>query len=567
MNDQFPNFHPDKLYIIPLGGLGEIGKNMMFLQYGQEILLIDAGFMFPNQEMFGIDFVLPDFSYLVEHKEWIKGIIITHGHEDHVGALPYLLPHLDAPLYGTRLTLGLIKAKLKEFESLNNVNLNEINPDGEINLGVFNIKFVRNIHSIPDGVGLAIYTPVGLIVHSGDFKFDQTPIDNTSIELNKLAGFAKEKPLLLLSDSTYADRPGYSLPEKLVGEALHQIFRETKGRIIITTFASSLPRIKQILQVASSHNRKVAFVGRSIVNNARIANELGYLSIPEEMEIKMEELGNYDHKNICIITTGSQGEPMSALTLMATRSHKWVEIEKGDTVIFSATPVPDNEGLVLRNINLLFRLGANVIYSTSTKADPASSLSYQVHVAGHAHQEELKLLLNLVQPKFFVPIHGEYRHLIYHSNLAKQVGIPAENILIATNGDILELTEDSARIAGRFSISSMYVDGAGVGEIGRTVLKERHHLAQEGIVVVGVCVKQENGALLNGPHFISKGFIHQNDAELLFASAREDLITLFNESSFSQNGPLKVAVKDRLGRFLMERTRRRPIIIPIITEV
>ena len=567
MSNNLPIFEPNKLYLVPLGGLGEIGKNMMFFQYNNEIIVIDAGFMFPNQEMFGIDFVLPDYNYLVANKDKIKGVILTHGHEDHVGALPYLLPNLETPVYGTRLTLGLVKSKLREFEILNQTELHEIDPSQELSLGAFNIRFIRNIHSIPDGVGLAINTPVGLVVHSGDFKFDQTPIDTTTVEFSKLASFAREQPLLLLSDSTYADRPGYSLPEKLVGEALHQIFREAKGRIIVTTFASSLPRIKQILQVADLHRRKVAFVGRSLVNNVRIAEELDYLYIPEGMEVRMEDLTNYNHKDICIITTGSQGEPMSALSLMATKSHKWVEIVKGDTVIFSATPVPDNEGIVLRNVNALFRLGAHVIYSVSTKADPTSSLSYQVHVAGHAHQEELKLLLNLVQPKFFVPIHGEYRHLVYHARIAQQVGIPEDDVLIATNGDILEFTATTARIAGRISLSSMFVDGAGVGEVGRTVLRERHHLAQEGIVIVGACIKRGDGELIDGPYMTSKGFIHQNEAELLFTLAREELLPLFKFNSSSQNGALKGALKDRLARFFLEKTKRRPIIIPIITEV
>lgn len=559
-------FDPAKLYIAPLGGVGEIGKNMMFFQYGEEIIIIDAGFMFPNHEMFGIDFVLPDFNYLVQHKDKIKGIILTHGHEDHVGALPYLLQQIIAPIYGTPLTLGLVKAKLREFQLSSELNLYEINPSQELDLGTFKINFIRNTHSIPDGVGLIIQTPVGIVIHSGDFKFDQTPVDKSMVEFNKLANSSTNQPLLLLSDSTYADRPGYSQPEKIVREALHQIFRASNGRIIITTFASSLPRIKQIIQVATLHKRKVAFIGRSLINNVRIAEELGYLYIPEGIEIRMEDLENYSHKEICIITTGSQGEPMSALSLMATKSHKWVEIIEGDTIIFSATPVPGNEGVVLRNVDLLFRLGANVIYSTSSKADPFAFSHYQVHVPGHAHQEELKLLLNLVQPKFFVPIHGEYRHLVYHARLAQEVGIPQENVFIITNGDIIELTESSLRIAGRIAISNVYVDGTGISEIGRTVLKERFQLAQEGIVVVAACVSKNKGELLDGPYLTSKGFIHQLDAEPLFTLAKEEILHLF-KNNVNNNGTLHGAIKEQLNRFFGEKTKRKPVIIPIITEI
>lgn len=429
----------NKLSLIPLGGLGEIGKNMMAVNYNNEIMVIDAGLMFPEDEMLGIDIVIPDFTYLIENKEMIKGIVLTHGHEDHIGALPYVLKEINVPVYGTRLTLGLVQEKLKE-NNVANAKLNPIRPKDMIKLGRnFRVEFFKVSHSIPDVVGLAIHTPVGTILHTADFKFDQTPVDGEVTDFARIAELGNKGVLVLLSDSTNVERPGFTLSERAVGQTFDEIFRTAGERIIVATFASNVHRIQQVINAAYKYNRKVAIVGRSMVNVVTIAKETGYLSVPENTLIEIEEIANYARNRVTILTTGSQGEPMSALTRMAMSDHRKVEIIPGDTVVVSASPIPGNEKLVARTINQLFHQGAEVIHESVSG----------IHVSGHASQEELKLMLNLVRPKFFVPVHGEYRHLVKHANLASQLGMPTENIIVAENGQVLELTADTASIGGR----------------------------------------------------------------------------------------------------------------------
>lgn len=549
-----------KLLIIPLGGLGEIGKNMTVIQYEREILVIDAGLMFPEEEMLGVDMVIPDISYLVENKDMVKGILITHGHEDHIGALPYVLQQINVPIYGTKLTMGLVEGKLKEAKFKKSVKMNVINPPASVKIGSLNVEFFRVNHSIPDSVGIAIHTPLGTVCHTGDFKFDQTPVDGKIADLHKLAELGSKGVLVLLSDSTNAERQGYTMSEKVVGGTIEEIFSKAKGRIIVATFATNIHRIQQVFDAAFKFGRKVAVVGRSMVNTVNIALNLGYLSIPKNLMMELDDINKLSKEKVVIITTGSQGEPMSALTRMAMSEHKKVEIIPGDTVLIAATPIPGNEKLVARTIDHLFKQGAEVIYEAISG----------VHVSGHASQEELKLMLNLVKPRYFVPVHGEYRHLIHHANLAKEVGIPEKNIFIAENGRIIEFTKDSARLAGKVTAGKVMVDGLGVGDVGNIVLRDRKQLAQDGILIVVVTIDKETTEVVAGPDIISRGFVYVRESEELMEQSKEivrQALKKCQEEKVTEWSMIKSQVRDTLGKFLFEQTHRRPMILPIIMEV
>jgi len=549
-----------KLLIIPLGGIGEIGKNMTVIQYDKEMLVLDSGLMFPEEEMLGIDIVIPDISYLIENKEYIKGILITHGHEDHIGALPYVLQQINAPLYGTKLTLGLVEGKLKETKLRKKVAMNVVKAPSTVKIGKFSVDFMRMNHSIPDAVGFAIHTPVGIICHTGDFKLDQTPVNGEKADLHKFAEIGSKGVLALMSDSTNAEREGYTMSEKVVGGTIEEIFASVNGRIIVATFASNIHRIQQIFDAAYKYNRKVAVVGRSMVNVVNIALELGYLSLPKSLLVDLDTISQLPKESVVIITTGSQGEPMSALTRMSMSEHKKVEITPGDTVLISATPVPGNEKFVGRTIDRLFKQGADVIYEAISG----------VHVSGHASQEELKLVLNLVRPKYFIPVHGEYRHLIHHAKLAEEVGIPKENIFIPENGRIMEFTKDSARMAGKVTSGKVLVDGLGVGDVGNIVLRDRRQLSQDGILIVVVTLDRDKAEVVAGPDIISRGFVYVRESEELMERARDKVkqaLKKCQEENLSEWSTIKSQVRECLGKFLFEQTRRRPMILPIIMEV
>ncbi|MGB9839747.1 ribonuclease J [Thermovenabulum sp.] len=549
-----------KIQIIPLGGLGEIGKNMTVIQYEKEILVIDAGLMFPEEDMPGIDMVIPDITYLKENREYVKAILLTHGHEDHIGALPYVLQELNVPLFGTKLTLGLVEGKLKENKIKKNISMNVVNPLQTVKIGNFTVDFFRVNHSIPDSLGIAIHTPVGTICHTGDFKFDQTPVDGKIADLHKLAELGSKGVLVLLSDSTNAERTGYTMSEKVVGATIEEIFGMAKGRIIVATFASNIHRIQQVVDAAFKYDRKVAIVGRSMVNTVSIAESLGYINLPENMILELDEISHLPENKIVIITTGSQGEPMSALTRMAMSEHKKLEILPGDTVLIAATPIPGNEKLVARTIDHLFKQGADVIYEKISG----------VHVSGHASQEELKLMINLVRPKYFIPVHGEFRHLIHHANLAKEVGIPEENIFIAENGRIIEFTKDGARFSGKVTAGKVLVDGLGVGDVGNIVLRDRKQLAQDGIMIVVVTIDKESTEVVAGPDIISRGFVYVRESEQLIEQAKDIVkqeLKKCQEENITEWSSIKSEVREALGKFLFEQTRRRPMILPIIMEV
>lgn len=548
-----------KLNIIPLGGLGEIGKNMTVFRYGDDIILVDAGLMFPEDDMLGIDLVIPDITYLVENKDKIKAIFLTHGHEDHIGALPYVLKQITAPVYGTALTLGILQGRLKE-NGVSSEPCKTIKPGDKIQAGCFTVEFIRVNHSIPDAVALAIHTPIGLIIHTGDFKFDQTPVDGQVTEFNKFAEFGDQGVLALMADSTNAERPGYTQSEKVVGQTFDDEFRYAKNRIIVASFSSNVHRIQQVVDSAIRYKRKVAVIGRSMVNVVNISMELGYLKIPEGVLIDIDESKNYTPDKIVIITTGSQGEPLSALTRMAMADHKKVDIVPGDTVIISATPIPGNEKLVSRTIDHLYKLGAEVIYEKSNG----------VHVSGHASQEEIKMMHNLVRPKFFIPVHGEYRHLIKHAQLATTLGMPRENIVVGENGSIIELTRNSIAINGRVPSGKVLVDGLGVGDVGNIVLRDRRQLSQDGIMIVVVTIDKNTCTVVSGPDIVSRGFVYVREAEGLMETAKDKVqqaLDKCEQSNVSEWSVIKSAVRDSLGRFLYEKTRRRPMILPIIMEI
>jgi ribonuclease J len=551
----------DKLQIIPLGGIGEIGKNMYVIRCQDEILVIDAGLAFPGDEMLGIDVVIPDISYLLENRDKIRGIVLTHGHEDHIGALPYILPQLDVPVYATKLTLGLTREKLREHNLLEDSRLYAFEPQEKLHLGNFKLEFFRTNHSIPDSVGVAVHTAAGTVVCTGDFKFDQTPVNDRPTDYYRLSKLGEKGVLVVLSDSTNAERPGYTLSEKEVGVAIMDIFHTARQRIILATFASNIHRIQQVIDAACYYRRKVAVVGRSMENVVKVAHELGYLQVCEGTMVDIDELNSLPPEQAVILTTGSQGEPMSALTRISMSEHKKVEIMPGDTVIIAATPIPGNEKLVSRTIDNLFKRGANVIYERVSG----------VHVSGHGSQEELKLMLNLLKPTYLIPVHGEYRHLIHHAKLAVKVGIPEDNIFVAENGMILEFTADSGRPAGSVTAGRVLVDGLGVGDVGSIVLRDRRILSQDGILIVVMTVDQQTNKVVAGPEIFSRGFVYVRESEKLMEEAREH-VTRCLEKISNSNGRrsewvlLKSLIRDTLSRYVWEKTHRRPMILPIIME-
>ena len=548
-----------RIQIISLGGLGEIGKNMTVIRYQDTIVVIDAGLMFPEEELLGIDVVIPDITYLLENKEKVKAILLTHGHEDHVGALPYLLKEMDVPVYGSRLTLGIVEGKLKEHD-LRIQSLHAIKPRDIVKLGPFEVEFFRVSHSIPDAMGIAIYTPLGIILHTGDIKLDQTPVDGQVVDFRKLAELGEKGVLVMLSDSTNADKPGFTMSEKVVGNTFDDLFGKCEGRIIVTTFASNVHRIQQVICTAQRYGRKVSIVGRSMVNNVKISHELGYMDVPEGILIEMEEINKYPPYEVVIVTTGSQGEPMSALTRMATADHRWVSIEQGDTVIISATPIPGNEKLVAKTVDLLFRQGAEVIYEKTMG----------VHVSGHASQEELKILLNLIRPRYFIPVHGEYRHLMKHAKLAESLGIPRSRIFVAENGQIIEVGKKKANISGKVTAGKILVDGFGVGDVGNIVLRDRKQLSQDGIMIVVVTINKDGGDVVAGPDIVTRGFVYVRESEELIEDARErvrEALDICAKKNISEWAVMKAQVRERLGKHLYEKTGRRPMILPIIMEV
>jgi len=548
-----------RLKIVPLGGLGEIGKNMMVIEYQDDIIVIDAGLMFPGEEMLGIDLVIPDISYLLERREKIRGIVITHGHEDHIGALPYLLPQLNVPVYSTRLTQGLISVKLKEGKALAGAKLKVIPFGGQVTLGRFRVEFFPVCHSIPDAAGLIIHTPIGTIVHSGDFKLDYTPVDGKPTDLSRLAQLGAQGVLLLLSDSTYAELLGYTPSERLVGETLDHVMAEASGRVIVTTFSSLVSRIQQVIDSAARHQRRVFIIGRSMTDIVRMTLDLGYLKAPDGILARLDELKGLPHNRVVLLTTGSQGEPTSALVRIANRDHRQVHIIPGDTVVLSATPVPGNESLINRTVDNLFKQRAQVLYD---KVAP-------VHVHGHGSQEELKLLLNVVKPRFFIPIHGEYRHLSLHAKLAQSVGIPKENIFLLEDGDVLELSPQAGKKTGKVSSGNVYVDGLSVGDVGSVVLRDRRMLSRDGIVMVVITVNRQTGKLVGRPDIVSRGFVDTREAKDMIEESRDLVARALDHSGArpADWGFIYSKVRDILHKFYYEQTKRRPMILPVMVKV
>ncbi|MBI5756607.1 MAG: ribonuclease J [Nitrospirae bacterium] len=548
------------LLIIPLGGVGEIGLNMTVFQSGDDILVVDAGLMFPEEEMLGVDVVIPDITYLIENREKVLGIIITHGHEDHIGALPYLLREINVPVYGTPLTLGLISEKLKEHELNEKSTLICVRPREIIQIGVFSVECIRITHSIVDGIGLGITTPAGRVVHTGDFKIDQTPVDGELLDIHRFGDYGEMGTLVLLSDSTNVEKEGYSLSEREVGTAFDKIFGDTKKRIIVATFASNIHRIQQVIDVAAKYKRKVILNGRSMINNSRIAEELGYLRYPPDVKTAMEDLYTLPDDEIVIVTTGSQGEPMSSLSRMAMDDHKQIKVKEGDTVLLSARFIPGNERAIGRVINHLFRRGANVLYEQVS----------DIHVSGHACREEQKMMINLVRPKYFIPIHGEYRHLVYHARLAEGLNIPKENILILEDGDIAKFTKDSAAIAGKAGAGRVFVDGKGIGDVGSIVLRDRKHLGMDGIIIVLIGIEKSTAKVVTGPEIITRGFVYEAESQEVMDELRSIVIALLGEME-QESKQEWIVVKERvtsaLKRHIKKKMERRPMIIPIIIEV
>lgn len=550
---------PEKLKIIPLGGLSEIGRNMTAFEYKDEIMIIDCGLSFPEDDMLGIDIVIPDITYLMKNKEKVKGIVLTHGHEDHIGALPYILKKLNVPVYGTRLTLGLVDIKIKEHK-LSDVHLQRVEFGQTIKLGEFEVEFIRTSHSMPDACAIAIHTSLGIIFHTGDFKIDYNPIDGQIIDLHRIAELGKKGILVMMADSTNVERPGYTMSESSVGESFDNIFRNAKKRIILATFASNVHRVQQVLNCAYNYNRKVVVSGRSMVNVISVSQELGVLNVPEGLIIDINDMDQYDDDRLVILTTGSQGEPMAALSRMASSEHRKLNIQAGDLVVFSSSPIPGNEKSITRVINQLFEKGAEVIYESFE----------EVHVSGHACQEELKLMHRLTKPKYFIPVHGEYKHLKQHAKLAESLGMPKENILIGQNGCVMEFGKDYGKINGSVQSGRVLVDGLGVGDVGNIVLRDRKHLAEDGLMVVVVTIARENGKVVAGPDIISRGFVYVRESEDLIDEARKVVRTVLEgceQQNIREWSVLKSSIRDSLKDFLFEKTKRRPMILPVIMEV
>lgn len=549
------------LKIAFLGGLNEVGKNMTLYECGEDMMLVDCGLAFPDAELPGVDLVIPDFTYVEKNIDKIKGIMITHGHEDHIGGLAYLLRNVNIPVYATKLTIGLIQGKLKEHGILKRCTLNTVSPGDTVKLGGFSVELIHVNHSIPDAVALAITSPAGVVIQTGDFKIDTTPIDGDMIDLGRFAEYGKQGVLALLSDSTNAEKPGYTLTESTVGESFERLFTKAKNnRIIVATFASNIHRVQQIIDIAEALGRKVAVIGRSLENLVAIGQDLGYLHIPNNLLIPMDLIRNYPNEKLVIITTGSQGEPMSALTRMAFSEHRKVELSPNDCVIISATPIPGNEKTVGKVINELMKIGCNVVYERM----------YDVHVSGHACQEELKIMMGLVKPKYFIPVHGEQKHLQKHARLAEFMNIKKENIIISDNGCQLELTEDKIRVSGKVPSGEVYVDGSGVGDVGNIVLKDRKHLAQDGLVIVVATIDSATGFVQCGPDVVSRGFVYVREAEDLMIEAKALATKILDDAAdrgVHDWNTIKGRLRDDLSRLLYERTRRSPMVLPVLMEI
>ena len=549
-----------KLKIIPLGGLEEIGKNLTVFEYRDDIIVLDCGLAFPDDEMYGIDLVIPDMSYLVKNRDRIRAVVLTHGHEDHIGGIPYLLKEINVPIYGTPLTLGILEKKLKEHGLVRTSKLFAVKPGDTVKLGEFKAEFIHTNHSIADSVAIALHTPVGTVLHTGDFKIDSTPIDGDMIDMARIGALGNKGILALLSDSTNVERSGFSMSERKVGDTFEAIFRNCKSRIIVATFASNVHRVQQIINCAYEYHRKVAVSGRSMESVVSASVELGYLKAPKGTLIDISEIDKYRPEQLVIVTTGSQGEPMSALSRMAINDHKKVEITKGDLVIISASPIPGNEKLVAKVIDELFKRGAEVIYKSLA----------DVHVSGHACQEELKIMLSLAKPKYFIPVHGEYRHLVQHAQLAHKIGMDEKDTFIMRIGQVLEMDGRSAKITGTVPAGQVFVDGLGVGDVGSIVIRDRKHLSQDGLIVVVVAINSKTKQIVSGPDVISRGFVYVREAEILM----ENIKTKAKEAILSCQGKknndwtaLKAAVKNSLGQYLYEETKRSPMILPVIMEI
>jgi len=548
--------------IIPLGGVGEIGKNMMAIEQGNDIIVVDAGLMFPDEEMLGIDLVIPDIAYLKQKKANVRAIVLTHAHEDHMGALPYVLREMpEVPVYGTKLTLGLMRTKLREHKLADKVDAREITTGTPFRIGAFECDSYAVCHSIPDAVGLTIETSLGTIVHSGDWKFDHTPVDGRQTDFARLSAIAAKGVLLLMSDSTRAEVPGYTQSERHVGELFDAIMSRAQGRIITTTFASNISRIKQIIEIAAGWGRRTAIIGRSMENYTKTARELGYLTLPEGSLIHPKEIDKLPDHEVCIITTGSQGEPTSALSRMALGDHRHVVVKEGDTVVMSSTPIPGNEELVSRTVDNLFKLGADVVYDPQVRP----------HVSGHASQEELKLLLNILRPKYFVPIHGEYRMLVRHARLAIDLGVEPDNAFVITNGDVLELRDGAVKVGERVASGVVYVDGLGVGDVSQSVMRDRWSIGSDGIFLVVITIDRQTGTLVAGPDIVTKGFVPEEDAADLVERTRQRVIDGLGESQSGEHlaeaTTLRESIHDTVSSYLYERTKRRPMVLPVIMQV
>lgn len=553
-------FKKSNVKIIPLGGLHEIGKNITVVEYEDDIIIIDCGLGFPEDDMLGVDLVIPDITYLEKYKDKIRGLVITHGHEDHIGGIPYLLKQINVPIYATKLTVGLIENKLEEHNLLKSTKIKQVKPGQVITLGSMKVEFIKITHSIPDACALAIHTPVGTIVHTGDFKIDYTPIDGEIIDLGRLATLGNKGVLALMSDSTNAERKGYTMSESNVGEILDKLFINCTKRIVVATFSSNVHRVQQIVNSAVKYKRKIAVCGRSMVNMIETARRLGYIKVPDNVFIDIDTINSYADDNLVIITTGSQGEPMSALTRMASGEHKKVQITPNDFIIISANPIPGNEKYISKVIDDLMAIGAEVIYNALQ----------EIHVSGHACQEEQKLMLTLVKPKYFIPVHGEYRQLIAHSETAKKVGIPHENIFITENGKVLELNEDEAKFTGHVQSGKVLVDGLGIGDVGNIVLKDRQKLSQDGLIVIVITLDPRSGKIVAGPDVISRGFVYVRESENLMEEIKKLLreeLWKCEEKHITDWATLKLVIREQLGDYIYKKTKRQPMLIPIIMEI
>ncbi|ANY70251.1 ribonuclease J [Paenibacillus sp. BIHB 4019] len=552
----------NKLSVAALGGVNEIGKNMYILQYADDIIVIDCGSKFPDESFLGIDLIIPDVTYLLNHTEKVKALIITHGHEDHIGGIPYFLKQLNIPIYASRLTIGLIEIKLKEHGLLRTTQLNLIDSNSRIAFGPIQVSFFSTNHSIPDCLGIALHTPEGTVVHTGDFKFDMSPVNHQYPDLHRMADIGKNGVLLLLSESTNAERPGFTPSERLVGDHITEAFSKAQQKVFISTFASNVHRVQQIVDAAANTGRKLVLLGRSMVNVTSVAKELGYLTIPDDMLIDAGDTDRYAPENIAVLCTGSQGEPMAVLSRLASSNHRQIEIMPGDTVIIAATAIPGNERNVARIIDNLYLLGANVIYGSGSATG--------MHVSGHGNQEELKLMLTLMKPKYFIPVHGEFRMLYQHQQLARSVGVAEENIFIVNNGETVEIENQIARKGSKIPAGNMLVDGLGIGDIGNVVLRDRKQLSADGILVIVITLSKTEGHILSGPDIISRGFVYVRDSEALMQEINqlvEATVEKLLEEHGSQWNMMKKTLRDTLGRFLFAQTKRRPMILPIIIEV